>query len=121
MCDTSAISNWDNPPYCLNSFTDFAKKLNATFDINKKIHGEIELAFFINCKGEIDFIRFYPLKIRRKYYSLILQEVKLTPASFAKCGTWQPATLNGANVDAEHFLRVRLKEGTIYTVTDYYE
>ena len=106
MCDSfvSSFFTWDSQPKCVNGFNDFATKLNTSTDFNKKINGEIIVTFLINCKGEIDFIRFAPFKKRKRFIALLEDDGKLTAELFAKCGTWKPAMINGSNVDSEHVL-----------------
>lgn len=123
MCDSlvSSFFTWDSPPICVNGFNDFATKLNSSLDLNKKINGEIVVTFLINCKGEIDFIRFAPFKKRKRCIALLQDDGKLTAELFAKCGTWKPAVINGSNVDSEHVLTLRLKNGEITSINDYYD
>ena len=124
MCDPSlhlSFFTWDSPPICINGYDAFALKLNSALEFNKKINGEIVVAFIINCKGEIDFIRFTPFKRRKRCNALLQDNGKLTAELFVKCGTWQPAMSNGSNVDAENLLTLKFKNGKITLIRDYFE
>lgn len=123
MCDSlfESFFTWDSSPICVNGFDDLTTKLNSSLDFSKKIHGEIVVSFFINCKGEIDFIRFAPSKKGKRCYALLRDGGKLTAELFAKCGTWEPAMINGSNIDSEHELTLSFKNGKLTSIKNYYE
>lgn len=123
-CDTSVHSSyftWDSSPICVNGFDEFARNFNSSLDLQTKFNGNIMVSFLINCKGEIDFVRFISIGKRKRSHSVILNDGKMNTELFEKCGTWKPATSNGANVDSEHVLMFLFNKGKVISISEFYE